>query len=265
MNEWLSAGVAPFAGLEWWIVAAVAAIHMFGSFVRGAFGFGSNLPVVLLTTFLLGPHHAIVLALMTTIVAQTQMVPQGLRTADWPVLRTVFVGIVAGTALGTWIFTVLQPETLSLTLGFLIALVVIFDTFKLVEKLTRRVDMRGWPMTTGFSMVGGTLGGISGGGAFYFLVVFLKHACATPTALRGTNLLLSAITMVTRLVGLIVAGMITPTVVTEGALLIPFVVFGTWAGSRAFRRSTPAMFYTTLQILLMAGAIALIFKVSGRL
>tara|TARA_R110000787_G_scaffold127104_12_gene238463 strand:- start:1590 stop:2387 length:798 start_codon:yes stop_codon:yes gene_type:complete len=265
MTDWLSAGIAPFAGLEWWVVAAVATIHLFGCFVRGAFGFGSNMPIVIMTTFLLGPHHAVVLALMTTLIAQTHLIPQGLKTADWPVVKTLFIGIILGTAFGTWIFTSLSPERLVLTLGFLIAAVIAFDSLKLVERLTRSVDLRSWQMTGGFSFIGGTLGGLSGAGAFYFLVVYLKHACETPTALRGTNMLLSGLTMIVRFAALSLAGLITPSIVTEGLLLTPLVFLGTFIGTHAFRRSTPKGFYLGLQILLFAGAVGLIAKGLGQL
>ena len=82
MTEWLSAGVAPFAGLEWWVIAAVSAIHLFGAFIRGAFGFGSNMPVVVLTTYLLGPHHAVVLALLTTVIAYVYAFRKGVFRFD---------------------------------------------------------------------------------------------------------------------------------------------------------------------------------------
>jgi len=73
MFDWLPFGVMPFENLTWWAVALVALAHAGGCFIRGAFGFGSNMPIVVATTFILGPHHAILLALMTTIVAQLHL------------------------------------------------------------------------------------------------------------------------------------------------------------------------------------------------
>ena len=64
MIDWFPFGAAPFVGLAAWSIAGVFAAHAFGCFVRGAFGFGSNVPIVIATTFLLGPHHAILLALL---------------------------------------------------------------------------------------------------------------------------------------------------------------------------------------------------------
>jgi len=60
------------------------AAHGFGCFIRGAFGFGLNMPIVILTTFLLGPHHAVLLALLTTVVAQINLLPSAMKDADWP-------------------------------------------------------------------------------------------------------------------------------------------------------------------------------------
>lgn len=260
MIEWLDQGITPFAGIGWWAIAAVAAAHAFGCFIRGAFGFGSNMPIVIITTFLLGPHHAILLALMTTLVAQAHLLPQGIRTADWQVSRLLIIGMIAGTATGTWLFTLLSPDRLVLVLGFLISGIIVMDAFHLVEKLTTHIDLRSKRVTTGFSFIGGLMGGVSGAGAFYFLIVYLKHVCQSAAALRGTNVMLSSVTMMTRLIALIAAGMITPTLVTEGLLLSPIVFAATWFGAHIFKISTPQRFFVALQVLLLAGAVSLTVK-----
>ena len=108
MTDWLPADIAPFADIGWWAIMGVAAAHAFGCFIRGAFGFGSNMPIVIITTFILGPHHAIILALMTTVVAQAHILPQGLKTADWQVARPLMAGLIAYTH---------QPKKSSLNLN----------------------------------------------------------------------------------------------------------------------------------------------------
>jgi uncharacterized membrane protein YfcA len=109
MTDWLPADLAPFAGITWWAIAGVFGAHGFGCFIRGAFGFGSNMPIVVITTFLLGPHHAILLALLTTIVAQLHLLPTALKDADWHVARPLMVGLVMGTSLGTGCSRSCQP------------------------------------------------------------------------------------------------------------------------------------------------------------
>ncbi len=260
MFESLPFGAMPFENLSWWAIAIVALAHAGGCYIRGAFGFGSNMPIVVATTFVLGPHHAILLALMTTIVAQLHLLPSGFRTADWQVTKPLIIGMTVGTLLGTWVFTVLSGLTLQIILGSLIVLIILMDAFKLVEKLLSRVDIRSKGLTGSFSVIGGTMGGLSGAGAFYFLVVYLKHACPTPEALRGTNVMLSAMTMFMRAFALTTAGLITPTLITEGLILAPLVFLATWLGAHTFKVSSSQRFYFALQILLLAGAAILIFK-----
>ncbi|MBK5102841.1 MAG: sulfite exporter TauE/SafE family protein [Burkholderiales bacterium] len=265
MPDWLPAGVEPFAGIAWWAIAIVFAAHAFGCFIRGAFGFGSNMPIVLITTFLLGPHHAILLALLTTIVAQVNLLPSGLKDADWEVARPLMAGLVVGTVLGTWLFTILSAEWLVLVLGILLSMIVLMDWFNVMQRLTAHVNLRSVRVASSFSFVGGTMGGLSGGGAFYFLVVYLKHACSSAAALRGTNVVLSVLVMCMRMIVVILAGRMTLTLLAEGLLLTPLVLAATWYGSHVFRTSPPARFFAALQILLLTGALALIVKGIGRL
>ncbi|MGP1676597.1 MAG: TSUP family transporter [Burkholderiales bacterium] len=265
MNGWPVAGVEPFAGIAWWAVAIVFAAHAFGSFIRGAFGFGSNMPIVLITTFLLGPHHAILLALLTTIVAQVNLLPSGLKDAQWQVARPLMAGLIIGSVLGTWLFTILSANWLVLVLGILLSTIVLMDRFNIVPRLAAHIDLRSGRLASSFALVGGTIGGVSGGGAFYFLVVYLKYACATPAALRGTNVVLSVLVMCMRMIVVVLAGRVTLTLLAEGLLLAPLVVAATWFGAHVFRTSAPARFYAALQILLLAGAVVLIVKGIARL
>jgi len=260
MFEWFPSGITPFENLTVGAILLVALAHCGGCFIRGAFGFGSNMPIIVATTFIIGPHHAILLALMTTIIAQAHLLPSGFRTADWKITKSLILGMIVGTLFGTWIFTRLSGLALEIILGTLIVFTILMDTFKLVEKLIVNLDLRSRIITTGFSFVGGTMGGLSGAGAFYFLVVYLKHACRSPEALRGTNVMLSSITMFMRASALATAGLITPTLITEGLFLGLPILLSTWLGAHAFKLTSNQRFFFFLQLLLLAGAAALVLK-----
>ena len=260
MFEWFPSGITPFENLTVGAILLVALAHCGGCFIRGAFGFGSNMPIIVATTFIIGPHHAILLALMTTIIAQAHLLPSGFRTADWKITKSLILGMIVGTLFGTWIFTRLSGMALEIILGTLIVFTILMDTFKLVEKLIVNLDLRSRIITTGFSFVGGTMGGLSGAGAFYFLVVYLKHACRSPEALRGTNVMLSSITMFMRASALATAGLITPTLITEGLFLGLPILLSTWLGAHAFKLTSNQRFFFFLQLLLLAGAAALVLK-----
>jgi uncharacterized membrane protein YfcA len=263
--ELLADQQAPFGGIPVWEIAVVFASYFLGFFIRGAFGFGSNMPIVLLTTWVLGPHHAILLVLLAVFVAQVHLLPQGLRTADWRVTRPLIAGLMIGAAIGTWLFTETSATGLTLILGLLVGAIVLTDSFHLLERLAKVVDMRAPWVTSGLAFVSGGVGALGGGGAIYFLVIYLKLACATPAALRGTNVVLGAALMAGRMAFVAVAGLISLRLAIETALLLPAVFLGTWTGTRYFRAASPARFYAALQALLLCAAVALVVKAATRM
>ena len=56
-------GYTPFDGLSINLIIIVLAINWFGYTLRGAFGFGAGLPIVLFMSLIIPPHQAVVLVL----------------------------------------------------------------------------------------------------------------------------------------------------------------------------------------------------------
>ena len=259
-SDLLPAHIAPFAGVPAWAIACVIASYFFGFFIRGAFGFGSNMPIVLLTTWLLGPHHAILLTAVAALAAQLHLLPQGIATADWRISRQLIIGMLIGVGAGTWLFTRLNEQWLTLVMGTLIITIVVLDRTRGVDRLVSRVDLGSPVIATSLAAGSACAGSVGGGGAMYLLNGFLKLVCASPSALRGTNLVVSGVFIFARIAFLSLAGLITPVLLVEAALLVPVVFLGTWAGTRFFRRAGAAGFYAALQSLLIAAALLLIAK-----
>lgn len=218
------------------------------------------MPIILLTAWLLEPHHAILLVVFTAAAAQVHLLPQGFGTADWPVTKPLVVGMFLGVALGTWLFTVLAADWLMLVMGVVITIIVAMDRLRLLERMTHYIDLRARRVTTALAMFSGTVGTVSGGGGLYFLVVYLKLACKTAESLRGTSLILSGIFILVRVLFLLPTGLLTGPLLAEAALLMPVVFLGTWAGTRAFHLSGSRRFYNALQLLLLLAACALMIR-----
>ena len=70
--------------------------YFIGFYIRGALGFGSNLPIVVMTAWVLDPHHAILLVALCSGIAQVQLLPQGFRHTDWAIVRMISVGMALG-------------------------------------------------------------------------------------------------------------------------------------------------------------------------
>ncbi len=250
--------MTPFAETALWAVALTALAHAAGFFIRGAFGFGSNLPIVVATTWLLGPHHAIVLVILTATFAQAQLFPQGIRHADWPLVLRLVVGVYIGIAVGTYIFVSLPASALAPILGALVIVIVAMDRLRLIQRLAAVVDLSGRALTAALSVVSGFVGTVSGGGGIYFLAPFLRHMCPTPLGFRSTNLALSGVFIFGRVAFLAVAGLVDATTTIEALLLMPAALLGGWAGGRWFRRADPDRFFKALSAMLLAGAVLLI-------
>ena len=259
-TDLLPSHLTPFADILPWAVVCVFVSHLFGFFIRGAFGFGSNLPIVLLTTWMLGPHHAIILVVLTSLIAQIHLLPQGLKTADWEVAKPLLVGTIIGVAAGTWLFVILAADWLTLIMGLLVTWIVLMDRLRLLERLGRWTDLRSRTVTSLLSVTSSTVGTVSGGGGLFFLVVYLKLACKTPVTLRGTNLVLSGTFLAFRALFIAIAGLVSQHLLVEAALLVPIVFLGTWTGTRFFQTSSAERFYAGLQLLLLCAAFALIGK-----
>lgn len=256
----MPAEFVPFSGIPLWAVFCVFAAHFMGFFIRGAFGFGSNMPIILMTTWLLGPHHAVVLVVVTASASQVHLLPQGLKTADWEVTRPLLLGMVVGVTVGTWVFTRLEADWLTLLMGGLIAGVVTMDRLRLLERMTHLFDLRDRLVSMTLALVSGLVGTISGGGGLYFLIVYLKLVCSTAAGLRGTNLILSGLFILVRVVLLIWAGFVSWSVAVEALLLMPAVLLGTWSGTRSFHAIDSKKFYSALQTVLLIMAVALAVK-----
>lgn len=258
--ELLPPALVPFTGLPLWVAAAVAGANFIGFFIRGAFGFGSNVPIVLMTAWLLSPHHAIVLVMLTATVAQVHLLPQGLSNADWHVVRTVTPGLLVGIGFGTWVFAELDAAWLILVMAALIVFILLLDRLRLIELTARLLPLRSAWVASGLALMGSTAGTISGGGTVYFLVVYFKLVCRSAEALRATNIAISGLFIFLRVAGIALTGLVEPRYLVEAAILVPAVFLGTLAGTRAFRRTSPARFYLWLQILLLLAALSLLGK-----
>lgn len=249
-----------FRGVPFWQIGFIAVAYFLGFFIRGAFGFGSNIPIVLLTTPILGPHHAIVLTAIASFIAQIDLLPQGLRTAEWKVSKPLIAGMLVGTAVGTWLLTLWKAEWLEISMGLLIMAIIGMERLQLMEYLGQRFDLRSRRITSTLAVTAGAVGTVSGGGGIYLLVPYLKLACRTPESFRGTNLVLSGFFLTGRALFLVMVGLVTLAIVAEALLLMPVIFLGTWVGTRFFRTVSPQRFWGALQALLICGALVLIGK-----
>jgi hypothetical protein len=247
---------------DWTTVAivGVAAIYFVAFAGRGALGFGAIAPAVTLSSFLIPPHHAVLLAILTATVPQLQVLPEGIRHGDWHVARPAIIGLLISIPFGVWAFAHIGSKAFSLVLGLIISLIVIMDTVRLLDRAAKTIDIRKPPIVFGLAAATGFMTGLAGAGGVMMLAVYLKHACRDYIALRATAALMGTILIFWRLLATIVAGLVDLQLVTESLLLIPVVYIGGWIGMHVFRRMGADRYYNIFQGLLLISAIGLIIE-----
>jgi uncharacterized membrane protein YfcA len=258
--DFLAPDLVPFHRLDAVGVTLLILIYGVTAVIRGAFGFGAITPAVLFSTLVTEPHHAVLLALSAGVIAQLQMIPFGLRHGDWKIARPLIAAGFAAIAVGLLIFKKIEAGWLMVLLGLVLAGVMVMDRYHVLDRLARKIDLRGMVTAFGLSTISGLIAGIAGGGGMYFYSVYLKLACPTPALMRGTAILLGSIFLYWRFIVAIVVGLISIRLLIESLFLVPASWFGAWIGIRFFHRADTGRFYGGFQLVLLIGAGALLWK-----
>lgn len=157
-------------------VLACLVLGAVAGFFAGMLGIGGGTLLVPILVMLfeqqqVTPDHILHLALGTSMAAIVVSAFVSLRThhahgaVDWPVVRLMTVGVLLGTALGTFIARLVSTQTLSVFFAVFIAYIAINMLVGLKPKPSRQL-----PGPAGLIGVGGVIGTISalvavGGGA----------------------------------------------------------------------------------------------------
>lgn len=258
-------GIVPFAEMSGAAIAALVAIYFLAYFIRGMLGFGSATPAVLFGAWLLPPHDAILLALVTSVYAQVQLLPQGFRHGDLAIVKPLIAGSVVSIVIGVWIFATLEAAWLTIALGLLLGVSVAGEMAGVAERVGGRLDLRRFSVPFALATFGGLMGAIAGAGGIYVISVYLRWAAPRPVVFRATNILFSAFSNLWRGAVALAGGLISSALAIEAALLMPVILLGGWSGGKLSARLTAKRYFRVYRMLLLAAAVSLIWKGLGAL
>lgn len=250
----------PFANLNGFSIAMVFAIYFFAFFIRGILGFGSAMPAILGSAWILPPHDAVLLALLTSVFAQVQLMPQGFRDANWKIAKPILAGMIVSTIIGVWIFVSLSTAWLTIVLGLVLSVAVLADMARFAERMASKLQLDGVVFAFSLATLAGLISGIAGAGSNYFLSFYIRWAAPTPRVFRATNIVISGFMNFWRALVTLVAALITIKLTVEAALLMPAVYAGVWGGRKLTGRLSPERYFGVFRCLLLMAAAALIWK-----
>ena len=250
----------PFETLSWLEIVVVVIAYVFGFYVRGSFGFGSNLPIVLITAWFLGARDAVLLVSAVATYSQVQLLPQGVRDANWGRAIPMVVTMTIGGAIGVWLLKVMTADWLLLVLGLIVGVMLLTERMNLLVHLGRFIDVRAPRVAATLGCVSSVAGTLAGGGTMYLLVPFLRIAANSPAEFRSTNMMVAGISTMIRIIMLSVAGLVTLELLVDALVLFPVAFLGAYAGSHFFRTSSPERFFLALQRMMIVAAALLVVK-----
>ena len=232
---------------------------IFGAYVvRGMSGFGAGLVSTPLLVFML---PMIVVVPVTALVVFVLFIFLTIRDRDevnWPEFRRLLAPTLIGVAAGMYLFTVLDNRNLMTGLGwFLIAYAAYMVMVHWVGMPQIRVSER-WAFPLGFA--GAAADTLFGGGGGTLVVIYMHGRGVSKSEFRSTLAVLWFIEMMARIAGYGIAGYYTPSTLALVALMLPFMLAGTWVGERINKRFSQETFSKVLAVMLALSGVSLLLK-----
>lgn len=254
------AGINLFGDLSGTGIALLTVVFFGSYFVKGVIGIGALSPAILFGTMLVGPHHAILLGVVTNAASHFQYLPQGMRDGNWRITRQLMYGNFAGSLLGIWIFGRIDSGLLTLILGLTLGGVLIADMTDVLARLSKRVNLHSHSFVVPLSAISGVISGITGAGGLFFIAIYIKHVCPTPQTYRGTVILLAMVVVIWRAVVLGATDFVDRVLLLESALMMPAIILGGIVGTWFYRNLSVKRFFQFFQLVILFGALNLLWR-----
>jgi uncharacterized membrane protein YfcA len=234
-----------------WATILVAAIG--AGLMRGFSGFGSALMLAPILSLAVGPRVAVPAIVLANLVPTVQMIPEAARVVAWRGVAPMGIAGAVGVPIG---IGMLLAADQAFTRRFIAVGVIAFALIMLFG-----FRFKGRP-SRAFGVVMGGIGGfLSGAGSIGGPPVILYLLSGPDPAAINRAILVHYFTwsQIAALVLFAAAGSMTWLVAWIAVVLVLPQVFGTWAGSRLFRKSSERLYRNVaLGFLLAAGVSALV-------
>jgi uncharacterized membrane protein YfcA len=256
-------GITPFDGLSPWQVAALALIYLGSFFVKGIFGFGAVPLLIVAGSFVVEPHHAVVLAGVTNLMTHLNYMPDGWRNGQRALVGRMIIYLVPSIAVGVAVFSFLGGGSLSILAGLIILGSVLVDAFRLLDPLAPMVRRQARIVGPVFGMISGFISGLVGAGSIAFVGLYIRMFAPDKAGFRATIILVTAVILTWRAVVLVFAGLITMALALEALILLPGSLLAGVLGARLSKRLSDEGFFTAYRVVLCAGATLMIWRGAG--
>ena len=239
------------------VVCAIAVTVAF--VVRGATGFGASLVAIPIMAFALPLTLAVPLV---SLLIAIQSVPIAVRNRSriaWREVLHTLPSSLLGVALGLAVFARSGEKFLIVGLGVVI---IVYALHGLARKAEPLIIAPRWRKSVAVvaGLVGGSIGALYGAGAAPIYGMYLNSLALSKAVFRVTVSTVMLIPIGARVIGYGGLGFYDADVIAAGALLLPFMVIGTWLGDALMAGLDKDRFGKLVSGVLLLSGVALVFK-----
>jgi uncharacterized protein len=236
-------------------ILVVALAVVVGSLVKSVTGIGLPPIAIPVMAVFMGPHDAIVVMTLSTIVTNT-VLAWSYRDAlgETRHLWTMMAAGVVGAPAGVYFLTALDPTAVGLALGVTVIVYVVVSLLKPDLAIGERAARR---LAIPVGLTGGALQGATGLSAVV-LASYIHAMGITPRAFVLTVSLLFQVFAVVQAVGFVVAGAYTADLVLASVVAAALATAALVAGTRFSPRVSPVVFDRLVMAVLAFSAVKLL-------
>jgi uncharacterized membrane protein YfcA len=206
---------------------AIATVLIAG-FLRGFVGFGSSLIIVMVLSVVVGPPAAVGVAGLSGIAPVAQLLPNAIRYSERSFVVPFGLFTFLAAPIGTWMLVAADPNFMKIVIS-LFVLVMVVMLYR--DWRPRHARKPGFLMLAG--AVSGLIQGGSGVGGPPAVAIALSRDGTAQTQRANVIGATTALTLC-GLPPLWYNGVFTWQVIVLSLVSVPFYMFGTWLGARAF-------------------------------
>lgn len=221
------------------------AIFFLAGLIQGLTGFGGGLTAIPLLCLIIDIRQAVPLSILSGLVITTVMTWDLRHFLDRRKILPMLIGSAPGVLVGTMLLKQADPRMINHLLGFLL---IGISALQLTFKPKPIKPSVAWAYLAGF-VSGGITASVGAGGPPVIIYTTLTDwkKDEIKAALTGFFVLNGYMTVVVHAVG----GLLTLATIIQFAVTVPFVLLGTFAGSRISDRINRRTYLKIVYVLLM--------------
>jgi uncharacterized membrane protein YfcA len=236
-------------------VALLLAGALAGGIVNGLTGFGTALTAIGIWIYAIPPTVAASLAIICSVVSQTQTLHLIWRAIDWRRVLFFVVPGILGVPIGTLLLPHIDPKLFKLVIG---CFLIVYPAYVLIRK---RQIKSAWGGTVADGIIGfggGILGGLTGLSGV-LPIVWTDVRGWSKEQRRSIVQFYNMAILSLALVSHAFSGLLTWQVVVSAAIALPGTIAGAWFGAFLYRRLADHGYQRVVMALLLISGLGLIW------